>query len=146
MLLFFILPCSCFNIICMLLTIERIKELRLNGKNKWGKALAHYLKPHFDNNERLDAIQEFLLNQYAIEMSLANLQKMKSNYYNKPKKVANLEEPKKVTFENNISNRESQSKFVQNQDKEATVVSSEETIYDKIYGQKKRNDFDMNGL
>lgn len=134
----------------MLLTIDKIKELRQGDKKKWGKALANYLKPHFDNNERLDAIQELLLNQYGIEMSLTNLQKLKSNHYNKPKKIANFAEPKIIpVVSNNVSyteKKEMQQQFVQNQDKPTIQDDWAKKAYEQIYGQEKGNEFDLEGL
>lgn len=148
----------------MLLTIDRIKQLKQQGKNKWGKALANYLKPHFDNNERLDAIQELLVSEYGIEMSLTNLQKLKSNHYNKPKKIAKFEQNKTKqsshTEEQKTSNTVQQD-FVQKQGNNVSLGSSPldgnklsdkpldnvaETAYQQIYGHKKKNDFDLEGL
>lgn len=134
----------------MLLTIDKIKELKQKGEKKWGKALAEYLKPHFDNNERLDAIQEFLLSQYGIDMPLANLQKLKSNHYNKPKKITAFAEPKTIpVVSNTISNtekKESLSIFAQKQDKQETPADWAENAYKQIYGQEKGNEFDLEGL
>jgi hypothetical protein len=134
----------------MLLTIDKIKELRQGDKKKWGKALADYLKPHFDNNERLDAIQELLLNQYGIEMSLTSLQKLKSNHYNKPKKIATFVEPKTIpTVNNTISYTDKKEKlnhFVQKQDKPTTQDDWAKKAYEQIYGQEKNKDFDLGGL
>jgi hypothetical protein len=134
----------------MLLTIDKIKELRQGDKKKWGKALANYLKPHFDNNERLDAIQELLLNQYGIEMSLTNLQKLKSNHYNKPKKIATFAEPKIIpVVSNNVSyteKKEKKQQFVKNQDKPTTQDDWAKKAYEQIYGQEKGNEFDLEGL
>lgn len=134
----------------MLLTIDKIKELKKEGGKKWGKALADYLKPHFDNNERLDAIQELLLNQYGIEMSLTSLQKLKSNHYNKPKKIATLVEPKTIpTVSNTISYTEQKgnlTQIVQKQDKPTTQDDWAKKAYEQIYGQEKNKDFDLEGL
>lgn len=134
----------------MLLTIDRIKELKQKGEKKWGKALAEYLKPHFDNNDRLDAIQELLLNQYGIDMPLANLQKLKSNHYNKPKKITAFIEPITIpVVSNSISyteKKESLSIFAQKQDKQDTQDGWAENAYKQIYGQEKGNEFDLEGL
>lgn len=134
----------------MLLTIDKIKELKKEGGKKWGKALADYLKPHFDNNERLDAIQELLLNQYGIDMPLTSLQKLKSNHYNKPKKIATFVEPKTIpVVSNTISytdKKEKQNHFVQKQDKQDTQDGWAEDAYKQIYGQKKNKEFDLDDI
>lgn len=121
----------------MLLTIDKIKELKQKGEKKWGKALADYLKPHFDNNDRLDAIQELLLNQYGIEMPLANLQKLKSIYYNKPKKINTLVEHKIISAVDNIINytvkKEEQPPVIQNQDVSKTEL---ENLYNDLMGDE----------
>jgi hypothetical protein len=83
-------------------------------------------------------------------MSLTSLQKLKSNHYNKPKKIATFVEPKTIPIVSNTisytDKKETLNHFVQKQDKPTTQDDWAKKAYEQIYGQEKGNEFDLEGL
>lgn len=101
-----------------MLTIEEIKQRKIDGKRKWGSSLILLLKDKLDEDLPIDVLVQFLKETFNFSLTVGDLYQLKAKYY-----VSKT----KGNFEPNFQN------VIQNTSKQGDISIEQNSDAEKMY-------------